>query len=295
MFDEFVYADICNKEIKCTNNYIYVIYKGNKIIFRVVYLVPMMTMSHIAITTSSFLIVFATVERFCVTVSHQYVEFLQNNRKLIAIFAVFIGVVTKGTLLLEIIPVYDADCADTLNEYRLEVTALVIHNRHYKLWRFWFRNIVTILFPFFTLMYLNARIVNELRKNVYLGTQSNSPNGAVKSISTKQRKARVRAATRTLVLVVSTYLLANMLNVIITIWEHTDATSLFTSFLDFYIISVDAVSLLTIVACASRLPIYASCQTLLRREMLDFAKLIFTKTKPNEATYLLHQKSSTTS
>ncbi|VDK17770.1 unnamed protein product [Anisakis simplex] len=155
----------------------------------VVYLVPMMTMSHITITTSSFLIVFATVERFCVTVSHHCVEFLQNNRKLIAFFAVVIGVFTKGTLLLEIVPVYDPDCADTLNEYHLEVTPLVIHNRHYKLWRFWFRNIVTILFPFFTLMYLNARIVNELRKNVYLGTQSSSThNHANKAVSAKQRK-----------------------------------------------------------------------------------------------------------
>ncbi|VDO56376.1 unnamed protein product [Onchocerca flexuosa] len=44
------------------------------------------------------------------------------------------------------------------------------------------------------------------------------------------------------------------------------------SFLDFYIFSVDAVSLLTIVACALRLPIYASCQPSLRAEMVHFAK-----------------------
>lgn len=44
------------------------------------------------------------------------------------------------------------------------------------------------------------------------------------------------------------------------------------SFLDFYIFSVDTVSLLTIVACALRLPIYASCQPSLRAEMVYFAK-----------------------
>lgn len=44
------------------------------------------------------------------------------------------------------------------------------------------------------------------------------------------------------------------------------------SFLDFYIFSVDTVSLLTIVACALRLPIYASCQPALRAEMIHFAK-----------------------
>lgn len=66
------------------------------------YVVPMMTMSHVAITASSFLIVFATVERFCITASSQYVKFLQKNRCYIALIAVLIGVVTKGTLILEL-------------------------------------------------------------------------------------------------------------------------------------------------------------------------------------------------
>uniref|UniRef100_A0A1I7VSC2 G_PROTEIN_RECEP_F1_2 domain-containing protein n=1 Tax=Loa loa TaxID=7209 RepID=A0A1I7VSC2_LOALO len=230
------------------------------------YVVPMMTMSHVAITASSFLIVFATVERFCITASSHYVEFLQNNRCYIALIAVLIGVFTKGTLILELRPVHDFNCIGTLNEYRLEITALVIHNEYYKLFRFWFRNIVTILFPFFTLIFLNARIVNELRKS-FLAEKHN-----IESTHAKERKARIRAATRTLMLVACTYLLANMLNVIITIWEHTDAKSLFSSFLDFYIFSVDTVSLLTIVACALRLPIYASCQPALRVEMIHCGK-----------------------
>ncbi|VDK88654.1 unnamed protein product [Litomosoides sigmodontis] len=232
----------------------------------------MMTMSHVAITASSFLIVFATVERFCITVSSHYVEFLQRNRCYIALIAVLIGVFTKGTLIFELKSVHDLSCIGTLNEYRLEMTALIIHNEHYKLFRFWFRNIVTILFPFFTLMFLNAGIVNELRKSFL----SDKHNGEMMCVTNaKEQKARIRAATRTLVLVVCTYLLANMLNVIITIWEHTDATSLFSSFLDFYIFSVDTVSLLTIVACALRLPIYASCQPSLRAEMVHFAKSFF--------------------
>ncbi|KAM3716688.1 G-protein coupled receptor [Dirofilaria immitis] len=232
------------------------------------YVVPMMTMSHVAITSSSFLIVFATVERFCITASSRYVEFLQNNRCYIALIAVLIGVFTKGTLLFEIKPVHVLNCIGTLNEYHLELTTLVIYNEHYKLFRFWFRNIVTILFPFFTLMFLNARIVNELRKN-FLAEKHNVE--STRTTNAKERKARIRAATRTLMFVACTYLLANMLNVIITIWEHTDAKSLFSSFLDFYIFSVDTVSLLTIVACTLRLPIYASCQPSLRAEMIHFA------------------------
>lgn len=52
---------------------------------------------------------------------------------------------------------------------------------------------------------------------------------------------RIRAATRTLVLVVFTYLLSNVLNVIITIWEYIDMESLTTRFRTFYIFSVDTV------------------------------------------------------
>lgn len=66
------------------------------------YVVPMLTTSHIAITTGSFLIVFATVERYLITISHSFTSKLCSNRKSVALFAVFIGVFTKGTMLLEI-------------------------------------------------------------------------------------------------------------------------------------------------------------------------------------------------
>ncbi|VDK39658.1 unnamed protein product [Gongylonema pulchrum] len=83
-----------------------VLYQYNEWVFLkkiwVAYVVPMMTMSHVALTASSFLIVFATVERYCITVSNRYVEFLRENRCFIALMAVIIGVVTKGTLLLEL-------------------------------------------------------------------------------------------------------------------------------------------------------------------------------------------------
>ncbi|KAE9412173.1 hypothetical protein Angca_001505, partial [Angiostrongylus cantonensis] len=43
----------------------------------------------------------------------------------------------------------------------------------------------------------------------------------------KQKKARIRAATRTLVIIVCTYLMSNLLSVVITIWEYLNADSLF--------------------------------------------------------------------
>ncbi|VDP49034.1 unnamed protein product [Heligmosomoides polygyrus] len=83
-------------------------------------------------------------------------------------------------------------------------------------------------------------------------------------------QARIRAATRTLIIIVCTYLMSNLLSVIITIWEYLDAESLFQRYLSFYVLSVDSISLLTIVASCLRLPIYVTCQPLLRKEMYQF-------------------------
>uniref|UniRef100_A0A1I7YIC6 G_PROTEIN_RECEP_F1_2 domain-containing protein n=1 Tax=Steinernema glaseri TaxID=37863 RepID=A0A1I7YIC6_9BILA len=236
------------------------------------YVVPMMAGSHIAMTTSSFLIVFATVERFAITKASTYVEFLQRNRKWIALLAVLLGVVSKVTIAFEFKVQQDPGCNGTIGEFFLTVTDLVRENRYYLVWRFWYRNLITILLPFFVLMAMNAQIVNELRKQAYDPLVSHFTDHQRQPNHAKQRKARIRSATRTLVLIVVTYLLANVLNVIITIWEHIDAETLLFSYTQFYIISVDAVSLLTIVACALRLPIYWGCQPLLRAEMEAFLK-----------------------
>lgn len=66
---------------------------------------------------------------------------------------------------------------------------------------------------------------------------------------------RVREATRLLVLVVCTYLLANVLMVVECTWEYADRSSLEAMPL-LHEYTSDVVSLLTVVAGAVRLPIY---------------------------------------
>lgn len=57
-------------------------------------------------------------------------------------------------------------------------------------------------------------------------------------------------------LIVSTYLASNLLNVVITCWEQIDMQSLNDQYCKVHLIATDLVSLLTIVGCALRLPIY---------------------------------------
>uniref|UniRef100_A0A1I7ZJJ5 G_PROTEIN_RECEP_F1_2 domain-containing protein n=1 Tax=Steinernema glaseri TaxID=37863 RepID=A0A1I7ZJJ5_9BILA len=232
------------------------------------YMVPMITISHIAMTSSSFLILAASFERYITTVQPNRTRVLRKYRRQIAAGAVLLGVITKISLAFEFSITFNEECVNTMSEYALHLAPLA-QNEHYNLfWRLWFRNIITSLLPFFLLAFMNTRIVAVLQRTDFeLLT--------VEKISEAQRKSRVRAATRTLLLVVFMYLLSNVLNVIVTIWEYIDMRSLSEDFLPFYIFSVDIVSLLTILAAALRLPIYLTCQPHLRREFLEYARTWF--------------------
>uniref|UniRef100_A0A0N4ZYT2 G_PROTEIN_RECEP_F1_2 domain-containing protein n=1 Tax=Parastrongyloides trichosuri TaxID=131310 RepID=A0A0N4ZYT2_PARTI len=245
-------------------------YYGNLFLQRIwmSYVVIMMVISHIAMTASSYLIVFATLERYMITIGHRSMRFLRKYRKILALFAVLLGFFSKGTIFIELHVSTNEECIGTFNEYILGIADFLTENYAYNTyWKFYYRNIVTVLLPFFLLMIFNIGILNKLRKKdnhimtaIVLKQQENS----------KARKIRIRAATRTTVLVGLTYLFSNALNVIITIWEHVDATALFEMYFDFYVISVDLVSVLTVVASAMRIIIYASCQTTMRSEIKIF-------------------------
>ena len=59
-----------------------------------------------------------------------------------------------------------------------------------------------------------------------------------------------------LVCVVFCYLIANVLNVVVTVWEVIDFEGLRVEYYKVYTYAADTVSLLTILMCALRLPIY---------------------------------------
>ncbi|KAK6017838.1 hypothetical protein OSTOST_16632, partial [Ostertagia ostertagi] len=52
-------------------------------------MVPMITISHVAMTSSSFLIVCASFERYCLTVNSPFLPFAQKYRNFVTVFAPF--------------------------------------------------------------------------------------------------------------------------------------------------------------------------------------------------------------
>ncbi|KAK6046246.1 hypothetical protein COOONC_16249 [Cooperia oncophora] len=228
-------------------------------------MIPMITISHIAMTASSFLMVAASFERYCVTVHPHFTKFLNRNRNRIAAGSVFLGVATKCTHPFEFEITYVPECLGTMGEYTLGLSPLAMDEVYNAYWRIWFRSVFTILIPFFLLAFMNTRIVLVIQRTEFQFLSA-------QKLSDAKRKFDLQLEPSSFV--VATYLLSNILNVIITIWEYIDYDSITVTFNTFYTFAVDVVSLLTIFAGALRLPIYVCCQTELRKDFTAQLKKI---------------------
>uniref|UniRef100_A0A915E6Q1 G-protein coupled receptors family 1 profile domain-containing protein n=1 Tax=Ditylenchus dipsaci TaxID=166011 RepID=A0A915E6Q1_9BILA len=82
-----------------------------------------------------------------------------------------------------------------------------------------------------------------------------------------QEKRGVRVATRTLVMVVGCYLIANSTTTLLNIWEYFDRSFLRHQHYYAYLIGSDLAALLTIWGCALRLPIYVVNDQRIRKAM----------------------------
>uniref|UniRef100_A0A1I7YLS0 G_PROTEIN_RECEP_F1_2 domain-containing protein n=1 Tax=Steinernema glaseri TaxID=37863 RepID=A0A1I7YLS0_9BILA len=229
------------------------------------------TISHITLSSASFLLVAATFERYLQTIRYpncdQVLEFVCKNRPFYFCMAFLLGIVFRGTVFFEIEIVHYPECTG-LASMGVQLSALAKDTIFESLWRFWARRIFTIFLPFFVLAYCNAAIVYSVQKSekdrmvktliLYVTVGSKGHVGRVKS--------RVRAATRMLVMVVACYLCANILDVFVATWEYIDGDSLLEH-AGFYAIVTDVSSLLSILAAALRLPIYISNDKAITREV----------------------------
>lgn len=210
------------------------------------YMRVLITICHISMTASAFLILAASFERFCFTCWQSKIRFVNRFRQTIAISAMFLGFITKISMYFEYSVsrkpfssfktcfqiIHEDSCIGTMAEFGLK-PAPIIFNYYYNLfWRIGFRNLVTIWLPFILLLIMNLKIIHALRN-------TDEEPVVKQKLSEIQRKNRVRTATRTLILVVFSYLMANLLNVIITLWEFFDMELLTTEFLAFYTYGVD--------------------------------------------------------
>uniref|UniRef100_A0AC34RHK0 G-protein coupled receptors family 1 profile domain-containing protein n=1 Tax=Panagrolaimus sp. JU765 TaxID=591449 RepID=A0AC34RHK0_9BILA len=127
-----------------------------------------------------------------------------------------LSMILRGTEIFEYTLKKNGNCTG-LTEYEPVLTDLVNDYFYGTLFRFYARNILTVFVPFALLAYLNTRIVHTLRKQ--------QRSASMFRFGSSEHKLKIRSATRLLVLIVFSYLIANVLNVIITAWEYIDFES----------------------------------------------------------------------
>ncbi|MCP9266261.1 hypothetical protein DINM_021777 [Dirofilaria immitis] len=112
---------------------------------------------------------------------------------------------------------------------------------------------------------MGVKLVNLLVMFIMMEFGDFGPDVLLPIASCKLRN-RVKAATRSLIMVVTCYLCSNIIDVIIAAWEYLDNASLL-QLEEFYSIATDVSSLLTILAASLRFPIYLINDKIILREV----------------------------
>uniref|UniRef100_A0A8R1TUE6 G-protein coupled receptors family 1 profile domain-containing protein n=1 Tax=Onchocerca volvulus TaxID=6282 RepID=A0A8R1TUE6_ONCVO len=166
------------------------------------------------------------------------------------------------------IQIYHLEECEGFASMGVEISELARNVYYDGIWRFWTRRIATVFLPFFVLLYCNAAIVVNLRKSNRENTVKMLVLYCIFGISVVSCKLRnrVKAATRSLIMVVTCYLCSNIIDVIIAAWEYLDNASLL-QLEEFYSLATDVSSLLTILAASLRFPIYLINDKIILREV----------------------------
>ncbi|VDM38427.1 unnamed protein product [Toxocara canis] len=215
---------------------------------------------HIALTTSNFLLVIASIERYLANSSKStqkriLVLLVHHKRSVfVAIFA--LSLLFKATLYFETTIIILEHCPIMESGYAGDII------------RFWMRKLFTIIFPFIVLAFCNWQIVvqlrqrrsawkNSIRREIMRRSMRKKGTSAASDRKRYMERKGVRIATRTLVMVVGCYLISNLTTTVISTWEFLDGSTLRYEHFYAYLIASDIAALLAIVGCALRLPIYA--------------------------------------
>ncbi|VDO99534.1 unnamed protein product [Heligmosomoides polygyrus] len=133
-------------------------------------------------------------------------------------------------------------------------------------------NTAAIFAPFFTLIFLNGGIVMMLRKQNVQQLRSLITELTMGHDVMKIRRRNLRSATNTLIVIISAYLISNLLNVYLTITEYFDADFLHVHHPDFFRLASDFASVLTVFGNAIRCPAHFLSSSEIRQQ---FSLMVF--------------------
>ncbi|CAI4232670.1 unnamed protein product [Auanema sp. JU1783] len=241
------------------------------------YLGPLLSLCQTSMTFSTYLIILATIERYLITHRSRSLTAFRRCRTMLSFVVFMLSLLLRGTAIFEIEVQKNFNCTG-VTEYLPGLRDEIVGTFWYgTVFRFYTRNIMTVFLPFIFLAYLNYSIVKTLRKQ--------QRSAEMFRFLSSDHKTKIRSATRLMVTVVCSYLLANVLNVLITFWEHIDSDSTQqVETYQFYETCTDVISVLYIFVCATRLIVYYSLNKEIREDIQ--AQLCHTSKRPKQVAAL---------
>uniref|UniRef100_A0A7E4VR17 G_PROTEIN_RECEP_F1_2 domain-containing protein n=1 Tax=Panagrellus redivivus TaxID=6233 RepID=A0A7E4VR17_PANRE len=243
--------------------------------------------SRVVQCASTYMMVCATIERFVVVANIRRLSFLSTEigRYAFSILTLCVIFVLRLPAFFDYKIVFLKECP-SFEDYTF--APLLMEYENYQMFNFYVNSIVQIIVPFILLLSLNLTIIALTKKKIYskfgLGYFAEMPQIATllrkESINTNQKhRTELRYATRTMVLIVFTYLFCNSFSMFVTVMENVfkDNRLMFNedgSSTQFYTYTADLVSILAVINCFLRIFIYFFCNPQFRAQTLNnFSKL----------------------
>lgn len=235
------------------------------------YVRVLFTLTQIVQTASTYMIIAATAERFLAVFNMAQVSSTsrQGHRFGVIAAVLLFAFVSRMSTYFELVIIVMPECIATFKYLHLASRPFVHEEPYNTAYRLYFNNIVHIFLPFLLLLFFNVAILVKLRAALRMRTamiqMSMGANVA------QERKESLKAATTTLVAIVTTYLACNVLGFALTILEHIDMQILLANE-KFYTFASNTVSMLHLLNSAIRMFIYFACNKQIRKSLRGLFK-----------------------
>ncbi|CAI5442587.1 unnamed protein product [Caenorhabditis angaria] len=224
------------------------------------YVGPLLALCQTSMTFSCYLIILATLERYLITLRSKCLPTFRRCRGLLALLMFILSFLLRAPIYYEMHVITNPLCIGEYMEKGVDLLPIVNSFWYGNFYRFYVRNIMTVLVPFCVLALLNYKIVKILR------TQQRS--AQMFRFLSSDHKSKIRSATLMMVFVVCSYLVANILNVVVTLWEYVAFhTTQEEGYFEVYEFFTDVTSVLYIFVCATRLFVYYLCNQEIRDDI----------------------------
>uniref|UniRef100_A0A914I9E5 C-CAP/cofactor C-like domain-containing protein n=1 Tax=Globodera rostochiensis TaxID=31243 RepID=A0A914I9E5_GLORO len=192
-------------------------------------------------------LIIASFERYMITSHWTFSGFEERTRWLLLSVVLFVSVGIRFSTSVDVVILFNEQ---SLVPFRRYSPAQITHRE----WLPNFFNLLTVIVPFGTLVFFNGGIVLMLRRQNVQQLRLMIVQLTMGYDFMKVRRRNIRSATNTLLLIISIYLISNLLSLFLSVFAFLNPGFLQKNYPQQYRIGSDCSSLLTVVGNALRFP-----------------------------------------